>query len=167
MYVRRSLVVLGLALAVLAVDGCSVKAKVNVADLEAMFPAIQQLSVKMLTMDDDCQYFDYARGAFSSNLPDDTCGSANGFSPPSRSSFDDRASQDLATLQDGFSRLGIPIKEIIIERGADGSIGSGSFFEADGCVFYHYAPSWTTLPEAGKDVVAGIDPNWYKTDLCP
>ncbi len=154
----------------LAAGGCAAKAKVDVADLEGMFPRMQRMSVNVLTLESnpECQYFEYSRGAFTSNMPDDSCGWANGHPPPSRSAFDERARQDMATLQDGFSRLGIPIAWIYIERGTDGSIGSGSFFAADRCVFYYYAPRWTRLPEAGKhEAVTGINPNWYKTDLCP
>ena len=161
-----------LVLSTVVLGGClpAHKARVDVSDLEAMFPELEQLSVTayMLETSPDCELFMYARGAFSANLDDEFCGWVQGHPPPSSlAAFDQRARDDLTTLKGAFAERDIPISLAFITRGSDGGIRRATF-AADRCVYYEYQSAWRSLPEAEKnETVTPIDANWWKRDDCP
>ncbi len=172
-------------LASLTVAGClqPAKAKVSVADMSALFPAIERLGVRSymvrgpMTDQPGCEFFLYRRGPFTSATSGDDCrimwvdpeNPDAGPVGPAPSAFDREAQDDLAALKREFGRIGVPIEYLYINLDSAGSVGPRSAFAADRCVAYFYEPGWTALPEdiPGEQVSTGITADWYKTDTCP
>ena len=176
-----------LVFALLIVAGCAFfrtpKATVNVADVAAAFPTLERLSAVVYMLDagsgeePGCEYFQYGRGAFTSNPDDEFCRvfdfdnrhPGGGDEGPVPIAFDAEARRDLAALKRAFEGVGAPLDYMNAVLAADGSVASDSGFAFDRCVTYWYHPGWTVLPEdiAGDSVSTGINADWYKTDGCP
>ncbi len=171
----------------LIVAGCAFfrmpKATVNVADVAAAFPTIERLSAVVYMLDaggddePDCEYFEYGRGAFTSNPDDEFCRvfdfgdrhPGGGHEGPVPIAFDAEARTDLAALKHAFEGVGAPLNSMNAVLAVDGSVASDSGFAFDRCVTYWYHPGWTALPDdiSGDSVSRGINADWYKTDGCP
>ena len=158
-------------------SGClpSVRANVSVADFESAFPTITQLGLRSYEFrrynegEPICEAITYRRGAFAT-ITDGTCGTFKDVGVVTQVAFDQGATIDLTTLKSALAGNHVDFQEyVFIEPGPDGSVGPGSYFATDGCVNYYYSPDWTALPSGfpGEEVSKGIDPNWYKTDICP
>jgi hypothetical protein len=182
---RRARLVLLVAAGV-ALSGCTLfgppaKATVPVAAMRAAFPTIERLAAVVYSHDPagdavaECEYFEYGRGAFTSDPADGSCrvfdpddrhpgGGAEG---PVPVAFDDQARADLADLKRAFDGAGAPLDYMNLVLEADGSVGPDSTFAFDPCVTYVYQPGWSTLPSDEDAVSTGIDADWYKTDGCP
>ena len=180
----RALCLALLILAGLMVAAClaPAKAKVSVSDLTALFPTIERLGVRSYTVDTrtdqpDCVFFEYGRGAFTSDPSDEFCrvwrvdpqNPDAGWVGPAPVAFDQQAHNDLAALKGEFDRVGVPIEYLYINLDPAGAVGPDSAFDADRCIAYFYQPDWSALPEdiPGKSVSTGITADWYKTDHCP
>lgn len=152
----------------------AVKADVSVRDIERAFPVFSELGVRSYEFarfnagEPVCEALEYRRGAFAT-INDGLCGAYDGDAVRTRMPFDAGAIADLATLKSALSGNGLDLLRIRIIQNPDGSVGSGSYFSADGCVTYNYVRGWSGLPPSvlGKELSTGIDPNWYRTDTCP
>ena len=127
---------------------------------------------------EDCVYFEYARGSFTSKPEDEWCRvfdllderrPGGGPEGPVPVAFDDQARADMHAVLAAFDGVGTPLDYMNVVMDADGSIGPDSGFSFDRCVAYWYDPGWRRLPEdiPGESVSEGIDLNWYRTDHCP
>ena len=169
-------------------SGCALsgapKASVDLAAVQAAFPTIERLGAVVYMHDGasdqgdpECEYFEYGRGAFSSNPAAEFCrvfdfddrhpgGGSAGQVPVA---FDDQARADLIELLASFDGVGTPLAYMNLMLAADGSVTGDSGFRFDRCVSYWYQPGWSSLPEdlPGDSVSSGIDADWYKTDSCP
>jgi hypothetical protein len=145
-----------------------------VSDLASTFPTLQHLGVSFFAHrefnegEPVCDALVYKRGAFGSIPGSDTCGTFDG-STAIPVVFDPQAVADLAAVRAQFDRIRVPMRYALIMSGPDGAVGAKSKFAVDGCLTYVYEPGWTSLPETfpGKEVVTGIDQNWYRVDICP
>lgn len=158
------------------------KADVDVTQVQAAFPVVEGFGA-VAYMDDPavqggdpaCEYFEYARGAFTSNPADEFCMVLNfeeAGEPlwgPAPVAFDDQARADLKAMLAAFASKGAPLRYLNVVLTQDGSMGPDSNFAFDRCVSYRYQPGWIVLPEdtPGEEVSTGIDPDWYRTDNCP
>lgn len=155
------------------------KAQVDVRDIEAAFPTMQRLAVGVYWLmaggeEDECEYFQYSRGAFTSRPDDcrvfdyDDRQPGGGAEGPVPDPFDEQARFDVADMLAAFEGVGAPLDYINVVVQADGSVGPDSNFSFDRCVMYVYDPGWTTLPEADPDsIAAGVNTDWYSIDDCP
>jgi hypothetical protein len=124
--------------------------------------------------DPACEYFEYERGAFTSNPADEDCrvferNDEPGIRGPAPVAFDDQARADLKAMLAAFDSTGAPLNYMNVVLTEEGSMGPGSGFAFDRCVYYKYRPGWAVLPEdiEGEQVSTGIDRDWYQTDSCP
>jgi hypothetical protein len=138
----------------------------DVAILARALPTLESLKVTYFSsFTFDCNGFEYARGAFSTN-PESTDPSCHLMS---RLAFalDDQARADRATVAHLLNTEGLDISEAWITYASDGSgrIKTASFqFEAgtNGLWSYEYAPGerLPTEPDADR-VITPIDANWH------
>lgn len=175
-------------LVVLGLSGCSLfrapKAEVDVVQVQAAFSAVEQLGAVVYMHnpadeggDPACDYFEYARGAYTSTPGDEFCRvfdyddrqPGGGLEGPVPVAFDDQARADLASMLAAFDGVAAPLSYMNVVLAANGSIGPDSGFTFDRCVYYWYQPNWSVLPDdfQGKEVSTGINTDWYKTDSCP
>jgi hypothetical protein len=175
-------------LVVLLLSSCALfrapKATVEVEAVAAAFPTIERLEAVVYmheggsdSDDPECEYFEYGRGAFTSNPADEFCRvfdfddrhPGGGMEGPVPVAFDDQARAHLAELLASFDGVGAPLDYMNLVLAPDGSVGADSGFSFDRCVSYWYQPGWTTLPEdiEGDSVSSGMNADWYKTDSCP
>lgn len=156
-------------------SGCHppVRASVSVRDIERVFPVLSELGVRSYQFrafnagEPVCEALHYRRGAFATTNKN-LCGSYAADGVRSRQPFDADAIADLATMKGALLASELDLHQIRIIQNPDGSVGSGSYFVADSCVTYYYVQGWSSLPPSapGKEVSTGIDPNWYRTDIC-
>lgn len=175
-------------LVVVVVSGCALirapKASVDVTAVAAAFPTIESLGAVVYMHEDgsdsgdpECEYFEYGRGAFTSNPADEFCRvfdfddrhPGGGLEGPVPVAFDDQARADLGELLASFDGVGAPLDYMNLVLAPDGSVGADSGFMFDRCVSYWYQSGWAKLPEdiEGESVSSGLNADWYKTDNCP
>jgi hypothetical protein len=175
----------GAVLLLTALLGCALigpkKADVDVAHVAAAFETIERLGavaymVQPENEGEDCVYFQYKRGAFTSLPQDEFCRvfdfdnrqPGGGSEGPIPIAFDDAAKGDLAELKAALGGVGAPLDYMNLVLRADGSVGRDSGFAFDRCVMYWYEPGWTSLPEDidEETVTTAIDSDWYEVDSC-
>jgi hypothetical protein len=166
---------------VLVASGCALfrppKADIDVTQLQAAFPAVEAIGA-IVYMDEGgdpaCEYFEYERGAFTSNPADEFCRVFERIDEPGQDgpppvAFDEQARADLKTLLAAFKNTGAGLRYMNVALDADGSVESESTFAFDRCVYYRYHPGWADLPQdtPGEEVWAGVNGDWYQNDNCP
>ncbi len=142
-----------------ALVGAFLPTAVATSQLEATFPALEQLGLRTASFDKTCPLLEYARGSFGSGCNEFLW----------RSEFDDQARSDLAALGKTLDAHGVfGINYIHVGLTGDGKLGAGTIFRTGSCVTYEYAPTHDYVPKrVGSDTtVSEIDANWFLLRRC-